>query len=107
MTKSELEVALARLDKENEIYRSILLDIKSILDPAAETFNKGLVEDTPYNQGVKQALLVVSDTINSRLSKASYLRCSSFNNNSTSSEPVFTIINGGLTKNKEGEIKNG
>lgn len=107
MTKLELEEALERSDKEVALYKAILYEIKSILDPAAETFNKGLAEDTPYNQGIKQALSVISDTINSRLSRVSYLRCPSFKNNLYSSFPTFTIINGGLSNNKEGIINKG
>lgn len=96
-----MEKTLERAHKESDFYRSILYDIKQVLVPAAEAFDNDLAEDTPYNRGVKQALYVISDTINSRLSKSSYLRCPEFKDQLEDSKPVFTIIKGGLSKKEK------
>ena len=107
LTKAELEAELDRARKENEAFRRILLDIKEVMVPAAETFDRDLAEDTPYNRGVKQALYVIADTINSRLKPSSYLRCPPFKNQLVNDGPAFTIIEGGLSKKKKKESDNG
>lgn len=107
MTKAELEQAYDRVCKENDALCSILYDIKKVMVPAAETFERDFAEDTPYNRGVKQALFVISETINSKLQPSSWLYCPTFKNQLEDHQPAFTIIEGGLSKKKKKESDNG
>lgn len=103
MTKPELEAYCERLAKESNFYESILYDIKKMLVPAAETFAKGLAEESQFNVGIQHALDVVASIINSKIRPTSYLHCPSFRNIVAEEQKhAFTIIEGGLLKkNKE------
>ncbi len=107
MTKAELEEAFDRVCKESNFYYLLLQDIKKVIEPVADVVSRGLADDTPYNQGVINALSEISDTINARLKPNSFLRYPTFKNNLVDTAPAFTIIEGGLSKKKKKESDNG
>lgn len=99
MNKQELEELNNRLYKHNEVLESIIYDIKQQMVYAADIYQKGLAEETDFNLGIQHALAVVSDIINSKIRSGSYLHCPSFRNViEEEQKPVFTIIEGGLSK---------
>lgn len=96
MTKTEYEELCEQLGNENQRYKSILFSIKNEMNMAYEVFNQGLAEETDFNLGVQHALAVISDIINSKVNKSSFLRCPNFKN--VEEKPIcpFTVIKGGL-----------
>lgn len=96
MTKTEYEELCERLGKENARFRQILLFIKNEMTSCHEVFRQGLAEESDFNLGVQHALAVISDIINSGVSKNSRLRCPNFKNVEEVSARPFTVIEGGL-----------
>lgn len=103
MTKLELEEVNKRLEKENEIFRNILYDIKQQMVYADDIYSKGLAEETDFNLGIQHTLEIISEIINSKIKESSYLYCPTFRDiiAERESAPTFTIIEGGLSKKKK------
>lgn len=102
MTKQELENENKQLLKENDLYESILYAIKQQMVYADDIYSKGLAEETDFNLGIQHTLEIISEIINSKIKKGSYLHCPSFRNIVAEKECApFTIIEGGLSKKKK------
>lgn len=65
MTKQELQSLYNRRSVENNVMEKMLFEIKRLMEETNTTFEKGLAEESDYNDGVKGALAVVAKIINS------------------------------------------
>lgn len=104
MTKTEYEELCERLGNESTRYRSILLSIKNEMASCHRVFSQGLAEESDFNFGVQHALSVISDIINSGVSKNSILHCPNFKNVEEVSACPFTVIEGGLNQKREIQV---
>ncbi len=100
MTKQELETLLDMTKKEKQSYENALFEIKKCMQSAADMFNSGLAEESDFNNGIQNALCVISEIINSHISSYSYLKCPKFKY-TDDDKPAFTVIEGGLSKKKQ------